>query len=1327
MRKTSISYISLFFLVVTAWFPFVLAAGEECGKQAGGVTCPLNVCCSQWGFCGTTFDFCDTSQNCQSNCGEDFSPGNPYLYDVRETVIGYYETWLSEAEGCSKANLGYVPTGSVTHINAAFGYIDPDTFDVVPMPGTNITIYRNVAALKAGSPNLKVWLSLGGWDFSNNDTETQPVFGNISSSSANRSKFIAALIKFMKEWGFDGVDLDWEYPAAPDRRGNAADSRNYLFLVQDIRAQFDAQNRGWGLSFTAPASYWYMRWFNIESMAMYVDWINLMSYDLHGSWDSLGNWIGPHVYAHTNMTEIKEALQLLWRNNVPAEKVNLGLAFYGRSYTLVDPSCNTPGCEFKDPGRPYRCGTQGGYLPYKDIASIRTGIDVHEVHDEETGAMYMTYDHDQWVSFDTPETLKAKVDYANSIGLRGIFIWAIDQDASEHDLLKGVMGDKGLGYFGTGIGDDSNYTSYRLNGCEWTDCGRTRCGIGQSLVDTVRCPDGDGKIRRALCCALDGTPDPDYCTWRGYVELDLFGFELDLFCETGNQCKSNEVQVATSNYYKDDNGEDGSCLGIGEASYCCETALTGPNICEWSDIGICADPSIWNGLPSEWDILCRKGMVAITFAQENCNKGAMVPFCCDANSHVLRQPQGDSCVWHIRYEPDSCDSSGKNCKTCWPSAQCDPDISTDFGVHYIDGIWADLPGGREWANCHDPQGRLPARLCCKPDDLRYDVIVLPVPVENIFFKEDLDTLPVGNTIEFSLQIDKTITPPNDPGHGDPDASGFAWHIMDGPLDELSNLDKRDGAHWEVFDCDPENHEGRQTAKIVCTDHSEDSNCHELWLGGIKTKVLKMPTGCGPGKYAMGVSLEVVENESPPSYVNIRSLSPRSKPTVYKLTFDFDFSPLQKRDSNVLLRIDYSDNPGYWSEIVAAPAGQQKRDMHAEVKREHAGDWHSYLDRRFARERRETSEEELHLLHERWLSIVLDDWYNRMRDVDYDVDVLRHSIQDSFVFTLFDETKVCQIATGVTQTVHAKLEAILSVLIETTAQLTLIGRMGDLTSFKQSHLTFRNKGVIVGTFDFEAYAELRFGTLQKEIVGLAPLGASVYIPGIVTIGPQFKVLAGLDGTVNVHANARFTVDLGNWDIMQQLPLRDGVPYNFGQDNEDSAGWDGVLNTVANSSLGNTEFEWDVSAEGSVQLSVTPQITFGIVFDPKLGDIPNAAVDFGVDTYGVLFGKAGISSGSDFTYCYGLDVGYDVFARVEAPSLFGASISSRWSIPGLQKRIPIISSDDDCQVGTAKRSVEFESDMRNPESAHTGGRHPEMDALLEMHHAKLAAHDWSNEKI
>lgn len=54
-----------------------------------------------------------------------------------------------------------------------------------------------------------------------------------------------------------------------------------------------------------------------------------VTYDLHGAWDSPEDQIGSYVYAHTNLTEITDALDLLWRNNVPANKVNMGLGFYG--------------------------------------------------------------------------------------------------------------------------------------------------------------------------------------------------------------------------------------------------------------------------------------------------------------------------------------------------------------------------------------------------------------------------------------------------------------------------------------------------------------------------------------------------------------------------------------------------------------------------------------------------------------------------------------------------------------------------------------------------------------------------------------------------------------------------------------------------------------------------------------------------------------------------------------------------------------------------------------------------------------------------------------
>lgn len=64
------------------------------------------------------------------------------------------------------------------------------------------------------------------------------------------------------------------------------------------------------MTFTAPTSYWYLRHFDLANMVQYVDWVNLMSYDLHGVWDSTDP-IGNQVLAHTNLTEISDALDLV--------------------------------------------------------------------------------------------------------------------------------------------------------------------------------------------------------------------------------------------------------------------------------------------------------------------------------------------------------------------------------------------------------------------------------------------------------------------------------------------------------------------------------------------------------------------------------------------------------------------------------------------------------------------------------------------------------------------------------------------------------------------------------------------------------------------------------------------------------------------------------------------------------------------------------------------------------------------------------------------------------------------------------------------------------
>ena len=120
----------------------------------------------------------------------------------------------------------------------------------------------DIKNLKSRSSGLQVFVSIGGWTFSDNGTATQPVFPEIAGDAGKRQKFANNLVSFMTRYGFDGVDIDWEYPGATDRGGmEEKDTVNFVSLLQTLRKTFKASPRGnYGLSFTIPTSYWYLRW-----------------------------------------------------------------------------------------------------------------------------------------------------------------------------------------------------------------------------------------------------------------------------------------------------------------------------------------------------------------------------------------------------------------------------------------------------------------------------------------------------------------------------------------------------------------------------------------------------------------------------------------------------------------------------------------------------------------------------------------------------------------------------------------------------------------------------------------------------------------------------------------------------------------------------------------------------------------------------------------------------------------------------------------------------------------------------------------------------------
>ena len=97
-----------------------------------------------------------------------------------------------------------------------------------------------------------------------------------------------------------------------------------------------------------------------------------MVYDLYSVLDVAFKFVGPYIAPHTNITEIDLRLDLLWRSGVTPDRVVLGQGLYGRSFTLADPSCNTPNgvCRFSGPANAGPCSNAAGILDKQEIDDI---------------------------------------------------------------------------------------------------------------------------------------------------------------------------------------------------------------------------------------------------------------------------------------------------------------------------------------------------------------------------------------------------------------------------------------------------------------------------------------------------------------------------------------------------------------------------------------------------------------------------------------------------------------------------------------------------------------------------------------------------------------------------------------------------------------------------------------------------------------------------------------------------------------------------------------------------------------------------------------------
>ncbi|MFE0462891.1 glycoside hydrolase family 18 protein [Kitasatospora sp. NPDC058965] len=316
--------------------------------------------------------------------------------------------------------------------------------------------FNQLRKLKAVNPQLKAVISLGGWSWSK-------YFSDAAATDASRQKFVASCIDlYLKgnlpqigsaEGGaaagagvFDGIDIDWEYPGGGGDGGNVVrpeDGHNYTLLMQEFRRQLDAlgrqQHKHYLLTDAVPSGEGKQAQLEVRKVAKSVDWMNLMTYDFHGSWEAQGPtdhnanlYSDPADAAPDNKGySVDRVVQDYLDRGVPANRLVLGVPFYGYGWTGV-PAGPRSGLY-----QPATGLAQGGNLPYKTIKDLPGQVFYDRAH----GATWK-YDGTTFWSFDTPQLLSRKAEYANENGLAGVMAWSLDNDDAQGSLVAAL--DKGL-------------------------------------------------------------------------------------------------------------------------------------------------------------------------------------------------------------------------------------------------------------------------------------------------------------------------------------------------------------------------------------------------------------------------------------------------------------------------------------------------------------------------------------------------------------------------------------------------------------------------------------------------------------------------------------------------------------------------------------------------------------------------------------------------------------------------------------------------------------------------------------------------------------------
>lgn len=351
-------------------------------------------------------------------------------------IVCYFGSWSVYRPDAGKFDISYIDPSLCSHLIYTFIGLNADgTVRVLDgwqdLPDGKDGFGR-FNALRRQSPGTKTMVAMGGWN------EGSVKYSKVVANSALRATFVRSVFDFLEKHDFDGFDLDWEYP---NQRGGApADVRNYGLLVKELKEKF--RSKGYILSAAVAAAETSASLsYNIPEMSKHLDFINLMAYDLHGKWEKRTGLNAP-LYARADETgaslrlNVNASVHYWLRSGAPAEKLILGVPFYGRSFTLADTRDYGVNAPATDGGLAGPYTREAGMLGYNELCEF-FATDAWSQYREPAQRAPYAVKGNQWVGYDDVESIAEKAKFAKSLGLGGAMVWSI-----ETDDFRGICGSK---------------------------------------------------------------------------------------------------------------------------------------------------------------------------------------------------------------------------------------------------------------------------------------------------------------------------------------------------------------------------------------------------------------------------------------------------------------------------------------------------------------------------------------------------------------------------------------------------------------------------------------------------------------------------------------------------------------------------------------------------------------------------------------------------------------------------------------------------------------------------------------------------------------------